>query len=312
MDLWASYNASEDIRLYDASRELVHNTQSNDQSPLYKKEYEIQKYTHLIQNWLCKLDFDGNKFQEFTKEFPKPDADYCKSRLEQKISVLLKWHYYLALYFAERGDWIKKAIPLIVKSSRLVSDDLRAVNYLILAFNLNKLYGCNKEEMIKETAMCFIKHKHTNKFLWKYAMIIHDLEKSPEARKEVLDIVVKLSERQDYPTFERFLKSAIKIASDKKPIRDRLARRYENYGDEQTEPILKIPYYEKAQRYSQDNEDIERIIDKMKDASANIHFSSTTHTTPIHKLEIPGNNNVERTRFLVDVFEYLIPNISTS
>ena len=103
----------------------------------------------LIQYWLTSLDFDNEQFRATVKDPPAIDLDYCKSRYAEDTSILLKWHYCIVLFFAERGSWVKKAIPLILQSIDKTSDKGDAVFYLILAFNLNKIYSCGLEGDIK-------------------------------------------------------------------------------------------------------------------------------------------------------------------
>ena len=65
----------------------------------------------------------------FVKDIPTLDAEHCKSRLGADISPLLRWHYYTALFFAERGDWLCRAIPLVLDSARRTDDEFSASAY---------------------------------------------------------------------------------------------------------------------------------------------------------------------------------------
>ena len=277
----------------------------------YRKEYDIQEYACLIQYWLTNLDFDNGQFRAVVKEPPVIDLDYCKSRYAEDTSILLKWHYCIALFFAEGGSWLKKAIPLILQSTGKTSDKSDAVFYLVLAFNLNRLYNCGLEGDVKETALSFVDEQN-NPHLHSCVRIISALEKSEEVRIRVRDIAVAQAEKQaDLITAEVYWKSAIEIAQgeEKNHIRVKLAKHYERYGDKRDEAMVKIIYYRKAQDYFQDMEDKERIGNKIQDASKDVTLTGIEHTTEISKFAIPGESGFERLGFLIGLFKHFIPNV---
>ena len=304
------YNTQEDIEPIWVARDLFVKMPPDDpRHEQYEKEWIIQQCAHTIQQHLRRLEFNNEQFQEFVANFPDFDVDYCKQRCKGKISTLLRWNYYVALYFKEKGNWLKDAIGLMLESSKLQKDELFAVFYLVMAFNLNKLYGCKQENNVKETAIWFVRNRQNDKFIYRCVSIISYLEKSPTIRQEMLDMMMKCAEKAVLPEFENYLKSAIEIAADKKPVRNELARRYENHADEQEAPLLKISYYTKAQEYFQDKEDLERVTGKSRAASKEISFSELAVKQEIRRIKIHGQTNFERLKFLVSSFKSNIPSI---
>ena len=312
MSLWEQYNAQEDGDTDEMSYRLLNEAHPDDpRSEQYEKENDIQKYACSIQRWLMWLDFDNGQFQEFIKKSPTIDLDYCKSRYAEGTSVLLKWHYCIALFFTENHDWLKKAIPLILRSAHKSHDRANAVFYLTLAFNLNKLYTCGQDEDVKETAICFVR-RQSSPLLDICVRIIDVLEKSSKIRNEIRDTIIDLSSNQKEPgVLEAYLKSAIGIARgiDKNPIRAKLAQHYERYGDEQSEPLARIIYYKKAQDCLPDGDDKKIIGNRIQSTSKDIGFSEITHEMKIPKLDIRGESNFEKLRFLIGLFKCHMANV---
>ena len=275
----------------------------------HEKEWTIQQCAHLVQQHLCHLEFDNEGFQEYVSNFPDFDVDYCKSRCDEKISIILRWNYYIVLYFHEKSSWIKDAIGLMLESSKLQKDELFAIFYLVMAFNLNKLCGCKRENDINKTAIWFVRNRQDNKFIYNCVSMVSRLERSSAIRQEMLDVMLRCAKMTDFPGFEHYLKSAIEIAEDKKSVSNELAKRYEKLADEQEAPLLMISYYNKAQEYSQEKEDFERIAGKCRAASKEISFSTVTTKQEIQKIAIRGETNFERLRFLVASFKSGIPKI---
>ena len=310
MDIWVQYNTQEDIEPIRVSSDLLVKAPQDDlKHEQYKKEWTIQQCAHSVQQYLCSLEFDNTGFQKLAANFPDFDLDYCKSRCTEEISTLLRWNYYIVLYFKEKGDWLKKAITLMIESSKLQTNELFAIFYLVMAFNLNKLYGCKQEDDIKEAAIWFVRNRQDNKFIYRCVPIVAVLEKSSTVRQEMLDVMLQCAEKVEFPRFENYLKTAINIAKDKKPVRDELARRYEALADEQNKSTLKVSYYMDAQNYFEGQENLARVAGKINATSRESQFPAIVTKRDIEQIEIKGNNNFERLKYLIALFKSSIPRI---
>ena len=310
IDLWEQFNTHENDQGYDILKKILANANPDDPiAKMCKKECDIQMRVLTIQLWLGDLDSDKTEFHESMQKPSSIDINYCKKRCAEDTSVLLKWHYYTVLFFAERKDWLKKAIPLILQSARM-DDGSNATIYLALAFNLNKLYGCGQKVAIKNVAIYLLKHKQNTKFPGVCVRIIYKLEKSPEIKKESCDRLLALAENQDDIEFENSLNHAIKAVPNEDQISTKLAKHYEDLGDEQNEPLVKIVHYTKAQKHFRGKSDRKNIANKIKNATKSVKLSTVTSKTKVKKLPISGENNFQRQRYLVRLFGYLLPSIA--
>ena len=309
MDLWNQYNVDEDIDPLSAIMKLYSNASVNDpRKNQYKKERNIQIQAEQIQSMLGRLNFNYKQYNDYIDSFLSFDVEYCKSRFNEQTSNLLKWRYGIVLFVVEQGSWLKNAIPLMLNSAKKQNNKLRAISYLVTAFNLNKLYGCKQEIAIKETALDFIRNHQDNMHIYNCVSMVGVLEKSSRVKNEILEIVLKLSKQMNYPEAENFLESAIAIAPDKNSVRSVVAQHYENYGDQQ-ESLLKILCYQKALGYCDKNEDKIRVFEKIQTVNKQIPLGSLTHQANIQPIKIPGENNFERLRYLVGLFRYVIPKV---
>ena len=309
MDLWEQFNTHENDQGRSILKKILTSASPDDPiTKMCKKECDIQMRVLKIQFWLGDLDSDKTKFLESMQKSSSIDINYCKKRCAEDTSVLLKWHYYIVLFFAERKDWLKKAIPLILQSA-IIDDGSKATIYLTLAFNLNKICGCKQEDAIKNAAIYLLKHKQNTKFLGVCVRIIYKLEKSQEIKKEFLDILMALAEKQDDIEFQDTLKHVIKAAPNEDQISIKLAKHYEDLGDEQNEPLVKMVYYTKAQKHFRGKSG-KNIANKIKNATKSVKLSTITCKTKVEKLPIHGENNFQRQRFLVRLFRCLLPNVA--
>ena len=311
IDLWERFNTHENDQGYDILKKILANASPDDPiAKMCEKECDIQMRVLAIQLWLEDLDSDKTQFHESMQKPSSVDINYCKKRCAEDTSVLLKWHYYIVLFFAERKNWLKKAIPLILQSARM-DDGSNATIYLALAFNLNKLYGCGQKVAIKNVAVYLLMHKQNTKFPGVCVRIIYKLEKSPEIKKESCDRLMALVENQDDIESENSLNHAIKAAPSEDQISTKLAKYYEELGDEQNEPLVKMVRYTEAQKHFRGKSDRKNIANKIKNATKSVKLVEITTETKIDKLSIPGENNFQRQRYLVRLFGYLLPSVAT-
>ena len=127
---WNRYDQQEDKELFDMLLEAKESVGPADRER-YDREVKVQSYLRMVKMNADSVGSPMEWLHDFIGRSPAPDAGYCKARLDCKISRLLGWHYYLALYFAERGDWLAKAIPLILESVERAGDSLRLSSYLL-------------------------------------------------------------------------------------------------------------------------------------------------------------------------------------
>ena len=310
IDLWEQFNTHENDQGRSILKKILASASPDDPiAKMCKKERDIQMRVLKIQFWLGDMDSDKTKFLKSMQKPSSIDINYCKKRCAEDTSVLLKWHYYIVLFFAERKDWLKKAIPLILQSAR-IDDGSKATIYLALAFNLNKLCGCKQEDAIKNAAIFLLMHKQNTKFPGVCVRIIYKLEKSPEIKKESCDRLMALAENQDDIEFENSLNHAIKAAPNEDQISTKLAKHYEDLGDEQNEPLVKMVHYTKAQEHFCGKSDRKNIANKIKNATKSVKLSTVTSKTKVKKLPISGENNFQRQRSLVRLFRCLMPNVA--
>ena len=311
IDLWNQFNTQEDEQVCDVLNKIAANASPND--PIRekcKKEQDVWMRVLTIHSCLNTLDFDNSAFQKIANHNCSTDViNYCRSRYAEDTSVMLKWHYCVVLYFAEKGNWLKKAIPLILQSAR-TDDGTGTAIYLTLAFNLNKIYGCEQKDAIKNAAIYILNNKQDTKFLGACVRIICRLEKSQEIKKESLDTLMTLAENQDDGEFEDSLKHAIEAAQDKDQIRTKLAKHYEKRGDAQSEPLVKMIYYKNARKYFHAKSDKEKIDNKIKNAIKSVRLVEMATKTKVEKLPIQGENNLQRQQSLVRLFRSRLPNVA--
>ena len=310
MNSWDEYNTREDIDPLEVSLQLQNQAYTDDQyNEQYKKETDVHMVVCSIEMVLGNLDFDMKNFQNVKNNHRPIDIDYCKSRYNANTSVLLKWRYCLALFIEEKGDWLKKTIPLILQSAK-ITDVVHSTIYLTLAFNLNKLHTCRQDDEINKCAIYLLKHKSGIRFPGACVGIIGELEKSPEKKEEAFNIIMTLLPTQEEHIREDSLKNAIKVAKDKNQARARLAKHYEDSGDEKTDKMTKVYYYRLALKPTLNQSDKDRIANKIKDASQSIQFNTIESTYELKKkLPIPGNNGFERLQSLIWLFKRHVPKI---
>lgn len=91
----------------------------------------------------------------------------------------------------------------------------------------------------------------------------------------------------------------------------RLARKFEEGGDKQTEGLLMIHHYEKAQKEYQrlnDNEKVNQLSQKIKNSYEHIHWKTITQKFTLPKLDIPGKNGFEKISSIAN-FVDMIPDV---
>ena len=308
---WGHYDQQEDREPFDVLLGAKGSVGPADQGR-YDREVKVQGYLRMLKMNADSAGIPLERLRDFVDQSPAPDAGYCRARLDGKISCLLRWHYCLALYFAERGGWLAKAIPLILKSAEQADDSSRSSSYLLLGHNLNRWHNCNMDSAVLESALRHMREHRGDAHAHWCAKIVEDLEKHPEVRDEMRDLLLAVADSAKPDMMFLHLKAAIGVADDKAPARAACVRAYEQYADEVQDPLLKISYYNDAKEYLDDNEGQRRINAKIKEAQKHVKLGKFTHEWKAPKIDIPGATGFERVRYLVRLLRVSIPNVDAA
>ena len=308
---WSHYDQQEDREPFDILLEAKGSVEPADREH-YDREVKVQSYLRMVKMNADSAGSPLEQLRDFVDRSPAPDAGYCRARLDGKISCLLKWHYCLALYFAQRGDWLAKAIPLILKSAEQAGDSSRSSSYLLLAHNLNRWHNCNMGSAVLESALRHMREHRGDAHAHWCAKIVEDLERRPEVRDEMRDLLLAVADKAKPDMMFLHLKAAIGVADDKAPARAACVRAYERYADEVQDLLLKISYYNDAKEYLDDNEGQRRINAKIKEAQKHVKLDKFTHEWKVPEIDIPGATGFERVRHLVGTLQSSMPNVESA
>ena len=308
---WASYDRQEDEEPFDALLKAKRDVGQDDRAR-YDQEKNVQGYLRMAKmnsdSAMCRPE----QLRGFTSDNPAPDAGYCRARLDEGIGDLLRWHYYLALYFAEKGDWLAKAIPLILESAKRAGDGLRSTSYLMLAHNLNRWYNCKKDEAVLDAALRLARGRRGDRHAHWYVEVVGGLEKRREVRDEMRDLMLKAAVEAKPDMAYLYLEAAVSVAADKAPAKAEWVRMHEEYADRLQDPALKIMHYNDAKRHADDREGQRRINEKIKEAQRSIDLKGYTHTYEVPRQVIHGRNGFERVHYLVQKLRASIPNVDVA
>ena len=308
---WGRYDQQEDDEPFDA---LLKAKGSVGQAGLgrYKQEEKVQSYLRMIKMKAGTAKSTLEWLHNFTRQNPAPGAAYCRARLDGEISPLLRWHYCLALYFAEGGDWLARAIPLILGSAERTGDSLRSSSYLLLAHNLNRWHNCKKGAAVLDLALRLVRERGGERHGHWYAAVVADLEKWPGVKDEVRDLMLAAAGEAGPDTAYLYLEAAIDAAGDKAPAKAAWVEFHERYADATKDPPLKIARYNDAKRHAGGREEMRRINEKIKDAQKAVVLGEFKHTYEVPREEVRGGNGLERVQYLVRRLRIRIPRVEAA
>lgn len=329
--LWKEFNSLEveDLLHYtnvSILSKLIHIAPEDKKNNL-EKELELGWLIHIFSNWLDHFDSDfdkaSNEITNFTTKH-KNDLNYYQTRLKESKTTLLKWHYSIACYFLDRGSYLSDTLNLILKSAKISLESkqyLNCVELLVLVYNLNKIYNTKFDEKINQNTSQFIEElKNHPRYLIEPSEVIARIGLvGGQELTDLVDLLVSkgAQEKEDH-IFESLLNTAINLCNTKKrddvkkSIILKLAQRFEVRGDAQTEGLLMIHFYEKAQKEFQrlnDEGKISNLSEKIRQSYNHIQWQKIEHKSEIPILEIPGKNGFEKVKSIVD-FADMIPSIS--
>lgn len=271
------------------------------------REIRTQAYVRMVKMHAESHMSDPRTLRDFVKSEPAPDAAYCRSRLGCDISSLLKWHYYIALFCTERGDWLRRAVPLILEGAGRAGGGVRTATYLLIAHNLNRWYNCGLDGRVLEAALEFVRGHGDEKFAHWFAEIVAALEKRPNVRDEIRDRLIGVARKVETGLSSGYLKAAIHVAHDKAPARAAWAEILERHGDEQDDPLRKLVHYDDAKRHLDDAGSVRRINQKAMTAQKSVSLTSYTHRHKIQPFPVKGDSGFERIAYLVRTLRCSIP-----
>lgn len=234
-------------------------------------------------------------------DIPADAVSYCKHRYDSSVSTLLKWHYCIALHVAEQGEWLGRAIKLMLESANSTSDEHRASSYLVIARNLNRWYNCSMDDAVAGSALRLAggcRHGHLARTC---ASVAACTEKNPRARDGMRDMMIRRAARSDHPAARRFLEAAITVAEDKGPARLAWMRLCERRADgERRVPQMAYGYNE-ALRHADGRRDRERLAGKVLEAARLAVPAGGAHACEVLVQEIQGQSGTERVEGLAAV-----------
>lgn len=312
---WAAYYHQEDREPSDVVVEMKGAVRRRDLDPDHLLELQAQELVRRIK--MRSQDYKSRQeelFECIKCEIPAEAVAHCKSRLERSggISTLLTWHYYLLLYFAERGDWLKRALALILESAAKTSDDCRAFSYVMSAHNLNRWFNCHEDKAVLDSALRFVGERGHNSLTHWCVHIAADLERDPAARDKTRDKMIRAAGGLDHQDAVHCLEAAVHVAADNGPAREACMRLYEGHADGLGEPPLMMHKYIVAYRYAGSTEDRMRLADKAIRAAGSVEFTEYTHTFEAPAFDLPGDTGPERVRHLVGMLDELITAAGTA
>lgn len=306
---WAAYYHQEDKEPFDVIKEIKGSVPRRDLDPDLLLELRVQEFVRRIKmNSQYYESKRANFFDLIKCEIPQEAVVHCKSRLGRTggVGTLLRWHYYLLMYFAEKDDSMKRALPLMLESAAKTGDDSRASSYITTAHNLNKWYQCRMGKDVLDSAVRFVEERAHNDFTHWCVHIVADLEADPVKRNKMRDAMIHAARRLDRLGAGHCLEAAVRVASDSKPAREACMRLYESHADGLSEPPLMMLEFSNALRYADGAEDRMRLAGKIIRAAGSIKFTKYTHTFEAPSYDLPGGTGPERIRHLVELLDDLI------
>ena len=300
---WQEYDLQESQEPHFAIYEVK---KDGDGRQEWGREAGVQSYLRRAKQLAYSPWSDRAALLDFVRASPAPDAEHCRSRLGAGISPLLRWHYHTALFFAERGDWLCRAVPLVLDSARRTGDEFSASAYLLIAHNLNRWYNCRLDGRVLETALEFTRGCRAARTVRRAAEVVAVLETSSAVRDGLRDHLVGKALRLEPEKARPYLAAAIAVARDKAPAKAAWAGTYERHADMQEDPLLKLSYYECAKRHLDDPERLRGVNKKAAAAQKSVRLEGHAHMYNVRPCPVRGQCGFERVGSLVRTFMRLV------
>ena len=300
---WDGYDLQEAKEPFDAVRKM-----GEDPPPagadldLLILETKVQALARVAKEHAGSLGSGHEEFLRAVKcDIPADAVSYCKRRYGGSVSALLKWHYCLALHVAERGEWLGRAIGLMLESARRTGDERRASSYLVIAHNLNRWHNCGMDDAVAASAVRLARGGKDSQLAHIYARIAACAEKNPETRDGLRDMMIRRAACSDPLAARRFLEAAIQVAEDRGPARLACMRLCERRADGERRAPQRAHGYNEALRHADGRGDRERLAGKVVEAARLAEFADHADVCKEPALEIPGQTGPERAEGLAAV-----------
>lgn len=300
---WDEYDLQEAKEPFDAVRKMGEDPPSAGADlDLLILETKVQALVRVAKEYANNLGSEHDKFLRAVKcDIPADAVSYCKHRYDSNVSTLLKWHYCIALHVAEQGEWLGRAIKLMLESADSTSDEHRASSYLVIARNLNRWYNCSMDDAVAGFALRHARERKHSQFTHIYARVVADTEKNPKTRDELRDIMIRRATGSDPLDAQHCLKAAIMVAKNKGPARLACMRLYEQCADSDKQAPRRVYDYNEALRHAEGREDLQRLAGKIVKATREVEFTEYPHVYAVPVQEIPGQSGLERVKSLARI-----------
>ena len=240
--------------------------------------------------------------------------DFYKKRLAESKTDLLIAHYSLACFVLEGKTHMEKVFTQTIEQSVFEFEHSSKYNFintnhlLVMAFNINNLYGLKQEDILNKTVLEFLKNMNFDAAVLMESCleivsklsIINDTE-----RDEIIKFGIENYDNLKHLHMKkRVLLKIIDLCNSneekhkqtKKDIFEKIADLYEKESVENKEIMLKIINLEKVKHYhvKLNNNKIQEINKKIMDLTPEISWSVIESKITIKPMKIPGSNNTER------------------
>lgn len=301
---WEEYDLQEDEEPFDTVRKMaVVPPPAGAGLDRLLLETKVQALVRIAKDYASNLGSSHDAFLHAVKcDIPAYAVSYCKRRYDSDVSLLLKWHYCLALHLAERGgEWLGRAIELMLESASRTDDGRRASSYLLIAHNLNRWHGCRMDDAIAGSALRLARECGDSRLARICARVAACTEKSAAARDEMRDMMILRVAGSGPPVARRFLDAAIMVAGDKGPARLACMRLCERLADGDERAPQRACGYNEALRHADGRGDRQRLAGKALGAARLLEPADGEPACAAFAQEIPGQSGIERVESLAAI-----------
>lgn len=294
---WEEYDLQEDEEPFDAVRKMaVVPPPAGAGLDRLLLETKVQALVRIAKGYASNLGGSRDAFCDAVKcDVPAYAASYCRRRYDSNISGLLRWHYCMALHFAERGgEWLGRAVGLMLESAGRTGDGRRASSYLVIAHNLNRWHGCRMDDAIAGSALRLARECGDSRLARICARVAACTEKSAGARDEMRDMMIRRAAGAGPLAARRLLDAAIMVAGDRGPARLACMRLCERLADGDERAPQRACGYNEALRHADGRGDRQRLAGKVLGAARLLEPADGEPACAAFAQEIPGQSGIER------------------